>query len=172
MVQDTHTIHLKRQVWRGIYETDRVKRYYGKLSDRMQRWHDCLTWTTVLCAAMAIIPLAIDLPTLISVGFFGAVAASTLWSIHAKYASKATAARIFAERYSDLAVQWRQLWYGDTSLPDVANLWSQYNSITSGHEISEDEGLNAKAQQEADDDISSEFRAASGNQELASPTTT
>ena len=70
MVQDIDIIPIKEQVWRGIHETERVKRYYWKLSDRMQRLHDSLTWSTVLCAVIGILPLAINLSTLISSGLF------------------------------------------------------------------------------------------------------
>ena len=172
MAQDTDIIQIKEQVWRGIYETERVMRYYQKLSDRMQILHDLLTWLTVICAAMAIIPLVINLPTLISVGFFGAVAVSTLWSIHAKYASKATATRFFAERYGDLAIQWRELWYGETDQSAISALWRQYDTIPNGYEIGVNEGLNDKAQREAYKVIPLQFRAGSGSQGLTSSSAT
>ncbi len=166
---DNQGHHLKEQVWIGLTDTDRLIRYYGILSGKLRRKHTFLTWVTILSAAMAIIPLAIELSVLISIAFFGMVVISTLWSIHADYSSKATAANLFSEQYGYLATAWRQLWYGNVTSNDVTRLRQTYDKIPTGYEMAIDEGANEKAQKEAYKVIADEFRS-DGDTRLATPT--
>lgn len=148
---------VRDQVWDGILDTDQMMRYYGMLSDKLRRKHSWLTWTTVLAAATAIVPLVVNFPTWISILAFAVVAGATLWAIHSNYPSKATAAMLFSEQYGQLSTEWRRLWFGNPTFEDVAALRDRYTRVPAGYEVETDEGLNEKAQREAYAIIPREF---------------
>lgn len=145
------------QIWVGITDTDRLTRYYAMLADKLRLRHQILSVLLAAIACGAAVPLLTRLPDWLAALMFLLVALATLWLLKADYSAKAAAAALFATQYGRLAVQWRQLWYGQPSQDQINELWNQYHQIASGLDIPIDHKLNQKAMEQADALLPSEF---------------
>ena len=139
---------LREQVWMGILNTDRVVRYYVHLSDKFQTRSVRFKVAIAIATSGSAVSLLAQVPSNWVVVVLLLTTAAVIWASYADYSGKAAAASILGSQYRDLAVEWRQLWYGEITADKIMVLQSKYNKIASDYQISEDEELNEKAQSE------------------------
>ena len=158
---------MHEQIWVGITDTDRLIRYYAMLADKLRLRHQILSVLLAAIACGAAVPLLTKLPNWLAAAMFLLVALATLWLLKADYSAKATAATLFALHYGYLAVEWRQLWYGQPTQEQITALQQKYHQIAGGYDIPIDHKLNHKAMEAADAALPSEFQSSQNLQRRA-----
>ena len=140
------------RVWVGLTDTERLSRYYLALGDKLRRWHQRLTYLTVVFASGAVASLLAHAPELVSVVVLSLTAAVAIWSNLADYSGKAAAAHAISNRCRDLMVDWVKLWHENNQEPDpgqIDTLERLLNEITSQSPVDEDDKLHERVQEEA-----------------------
>ena len=150
---------MHQQIWVGITDTERLVRYYGRLADKLRFRHQVLSALLAAIACGAAVPLLTRLPDYLGAGLFFLVALATVWLLKADYSAKATAASLFCAQYGYLALEWRELWYGEPTQARINELGAKYRRIASDYAIPVDHKLNRQAMEEADAALLSELGA-------------
>ena len=148
---------LIQRVRLGWEDSERMQRYFEKLARRMQWWQRVLATALVVAAGGTVTPLLTPLPELVTAVAAVLVALLTVWTIVAKYETKATLANFFWEQYGDLKMEWRRLWYEGASAAEVWRLEQLYMDIPKGHDLVTDDRLNKQAFKEAQIVVELEF---------------
>ena len=148
---------VQKQVWTGLLNAERLFRYYGLLRDKLNKRNAILTTLTFIAAISGSIFLIQSVPDVISAIAFLLVAVLTFWSIHSRYASKATIAELQCDQYEQLASQWRQLWNQGATQAQVNALNQIDIQITHGRKLDKDSKINEKAQENAYETVAAEF---------------
>ena len=140
---------MEDQLWRGITDTERLARYFGKLADKLRHRHRLLTMLLALEATGAGAMLIARLPEWAAALMFAFVAATAIWSFLADYSGKAMAADLFSLQYRHLLIEWNRLWYGEAIQAQIDALQTKLVQIPSGVELAFDHKLNDDAGDEA-----------------------
>ena len=151
-------LDMRERVWEGILNTDRMIRYFSSLRRKNRTIHSWMVRGTVIGASGAVVSLLAQAPGPVAAAVLFVVSVLTIWASIADYSGKAAMAAAIASQYEDLAVEWKNLWYGKIT-PEVVNaLELRYNKIASGWPLDEDTNLNQKAQEETYEIIPTAFR--------------
>ena len=137
------------QLWRGITDTERLARYFGKLADKLRTRHRLLTMLLALEATGAGAMLIAQLPEWVAALMFAFVAATAIWAFLADYPGKAMAADLFSLQYKRLSIEWNRLWYGEATQGEIDALQTKLVQIPSGVDLALDHKLNDEAGDEA-----------------------
>ena len=147
-----------QQIWEGITDTEYLSRYFTYLADKMRWRHRLFTFFVLLSTSSAAGSVMAQLPEEISAGLFLLTAGLAIWSYLADYGSKATIANFASEQFAQLAVDWKDLWYGGDETQDrIRELSERFNGITKGYDLSTDKKLHERAQNESDRILASDF---------------
>ena len=126
--------HYISQVWLGLLDAERLKRYYAAMAVRLQRWHMGLTAFVVTGSTGAVGFLLIGAPNWLAEVLAGAVAVATVWTSYYGYASKAATMEAVRGDCADLALLWRDLWVQLEGLDD-ADAWSEIRDLKRREEL-------------------------------------
>lgn len=150
---------VRDQMWEEIYDTDRLTRYFQKLSAKFNRYHSLNTFFMVLFVFLAALPLMVEpIPNVISAILFLLVGCMALIAIRWDFSGKATSARMAWESYAQMSVQLRKLWYEDATSSQVEALQQLKVSIANSTNIGVDRKINAQAEEESHNYLSKAFR--------------
>ena len=147
-----------QQIWEGITDSDYLKRYYAYLADKMRWRHRLFTFFVLFSSSSAAGSVIAQLPNWLSAAFLVVTAGLAIWSYLADYGSKAAIANLISEQYASLAIEWRELWHGGNESQDrIRDISKRSNEVTKGHDLSVDNGLNERAQNESNNILASDF---------------
>ena len=147
-----------QQIWEGITDTEYLSRYFTYLSDKMRWRHRLSTFFLLLSTSSAAASVMAQGPDWLSAVFFLVTAGLAIWSHLANYGSKASIASFISEQYADLAIEWKDLWYGGSETQDrIRELSKRFNDVTKGYDLSVDKKLNERAQNESNKILASDF---------------
>ncbi len=150
---------MAQQVWYGLLDADRQARYFQRLSDKF-RWRNRIILLVLFVSASgAATNLLASGPEIASGLIFLATAAASVWLYLADYSGKAAASRLFSNQYSELAAEWKRLWYEGETPEEVHALQRRQISVASGYTISVDHDLNEKCAGETYAVLKAEFNA-------------
>ncbi len=151
---------LDRQIWVGMVDSERVVRYCDKLARKMRFRHNLLSAFLTITACGSIAPLMANVSEYIVAVILVFVAFLSVWFLLADYSGKATASKIIAEQYRDLALEWRALWNREATQQDIIDLQHRFYQIDKGVDVGNDENLNKKAMDEAESVLWGQFGSA------------
>ena len=144
------------QVWLGLFDVERLHRYYGRLAVRYKTRDQILTFAIILGSSAAAVTLLAHLWTWISIVLGFTVASIAIWSIIAKYGEKAAIARMIAMQCGEEAGHWKRLWLELSqmgpaeTIERLRELESRMGTMTANGIGMMDEKLNEKCAREAD----------------------
>ena len=154
------------QIWRELYEADRLMRYFGRVSKKFSKYHAWVTYATVASLLAAAIPLMVtNIPNLITGFMFLLVGALVITTIFWDFSAKATSARIAAASYSHLSQELETLWFDGASQSRVDLLRQIKINIANSTNIQVDQKINNETADEA-----YEYLAAFGAREQGAST--
>ena len=156
---------MSEQIWEGIVETDRLIRYFHKLSVKHRKRHQITAWGLAVFATGSAGTMIARLPEWSSAILFLIVACVAIASLMLNDSAKSTAARMIADQFQLLGREWRQLWYGECTQEQIETLWAKFYHIPAGVDIGYDRKLNQEAQDEGMEVLPMEF----GNYQEANP---
>ena len=160
---------MRDQIWNGITESYRLTRYYSALSDKFRLRHRVFTVITTLAASGAAVSLLAHAPDWVGITVAFLAACSAVWSSFADYSGKAAMASAASSQYQELAVEWKQLWFGEIAEDQIARLEYKDAAIARGLPIEEDVKMNQKAQEEAYAVVTQDFRGSENREGSSSP---
>ena len=100
----------RNEVWQGYVETERIMRYYVRLSGEFQFRHTGIRFVLLFSIAGGIAFPADSLPVLLQVWGPVAIIALAIWDHVANYAKKAAITHAVCVQCGELEVRWRHLW--------------------------------------------------------------
>ena len=138
-----------------LLDTERLLRYYGTVADRMQALHSGLSLLVIvgsIAAGTSI--LATDTPynDLAGVVLFLTVAITSATMVVYDFSQKSQKARSAHNQLQLVSVELRRLWYSDhsdPSVPEVLDRSERQVDEASRDDLSVNEGLNYKCNEEA-----------------------
>ena len=100
---------LRKDIWNGMVDSDRLARYYGALAARLARKEKAATVATPVLASLTALLMAFDIAWLDIAGILATVAASALALVwRTGPAAVATAYRV--ERIQEIHIGYKNLW--------------------------------------------------------------
>ena len=126
---------MSEQIWEGIVETDRLIRYFHKLSVKHRKRHQITAWGLAVFATGSAGTMIARLPEWSSAILFLIVACVAIASLMLNDSAKSTAARMIADQFQLLGREWRQLWYGECTQEQIETLWAKFYHIPAGVDI-------------------------------------
>ncbi len=143
---------MREMIWVGILEADRLERYYHMVADKNDGFHRVISFIALAVGsvgvATAVGATVAGNPT-ISALILGVAFILSLFLHIADFSGIAVAAQMKSEQYSQLATDWRRLWYGEPALEDIMELRRKSERIGTGYAIPLYEKLHARAQRDA-----------------------
>ena len=127
--------NLKDSIWQGVWDTERLSRYYYLLTEHLHHKDRKMQLLVVVFAALPTLAFLNQVPAWIIPIPLALIAALRTWTSHANYAGKAAMADLFGEQYRDLNDEWLLLmrWGGK---PDaVTALRQRERNITRGRTV-------------------------------------
>ena len=136
------------RIWNNILDADRAARYFQRIADRYQ-WRQRIASFVLIALALSAggVQLA-ELPGYVSALLFLGTAGISAWTLLSDYSGKAAAARAFSNQYEALTVEWKRLWYQETSHEAINDLQTRQLTAASGYAIPVDRELNAECAEE------------------------
>ena len=139
-------------IWLGMLDSERLSRYYRKLSDRMRRNHFILSAFILLSSTAAIASLMSEVYDWIAAIFLLVVAATVIWHHLGEYSKRAALANVVAIQCDGLASEWKHLWLErDSSVDALAQasaLEQRMTDATNLYDGPQDDALNVKCAEE------------------------
>lgn len=151
---------LERQIWVGMIDSERVVRYCEKLSSRMRFRHNLHAAFLTVVACGSIAPLLAPVTEYVMAVILGFIAFLSVWFLLSDYSGKAVASKIVGGQYRDLALEWRSLWNREATQQDIIDLQQRFYQIDKGVDLVNDEKLNKRAMDEAEDVLWGQFGTA------------
>ena len=140
---------LTQQIWDGLIDTERDIRYYDKLANKSLRWHRWLSGLLVAASCGVATPLLSPLPEEVSAFFLAGVVAIGILSLLADYATKAAVSRSLCQRYQELKIEWKNLWYQGATQNEVNALSAKCLQTSRNITFIGDDALNQRTTEEA-----------------------
>ena len=138
------------QIWRELYDADRLTRYFGQVSNKFRKYHAWVTYATILSAFLAAMPLMVSpIPNFISAVLFLVVGFLVLTTVFWDFSAKATSARLASASYSQISQELQSLWHKGASQSQIDTLRQIKMSIANSTNIDVDETINKRAEDEA-----------------------
>ena len=143
-----------QQIWLGYLDARRSALYYGRVSIRMQRWHQILSLVAILSSTAAFATVLAHLPPAASAICLGFVGGSVGWMYVSDFSKKAAETSVASQQLDRLAIEWKQLWFrqgeeGLDALSWASDLERRDNEITSRFQPEEDIDLHKRCANEA-----------------------
>ena len=126
-LQTEPTEYLINQVWLGMLDSDRLSRYYSRITYRYQqigRWF--IIAVTLLSSGVVVLFLT-DGPVIASQISALVVAVLSIWLRYADYSTKAYKTSQIANECANLSLGWKSLWSDLYTTPDIDARVSQLN---------------------------------------------
>ena len=140
-------------IWLGMLDSERLSRYYRKLSDRMKRNHFILSAFILLSSTAAIASLISELYGWVAAIFLLIVAVAVIWHHLGEYSKRAALASVVAIQCDSLASEWKHLWLERNTRPDAlaqaSALERRMTEATNLYDGPQDDALNVKCAEEA-----------------------
>ena len=143
---------MREMVWVGILEADRLERYYHMVADKNDNLHRTVSFIALAVGSATVggaVGTAVAGFPEMAAAILGVAFILSLFLHIADFSGVAVAARMKSEQYSQLATDWRRLWYGEPALEDILELRRKSERIGTGYAIPLDEKLHARAQRDA-----------------------
>ena len=143
---------MREMIWGGILEADRLQRYYYMMADKNTGYHQITSFIALAVGSVGVgvaIGATVAGSSEVAAIILGLAFILSLVLHIADYSGIAVAARMKSEQYSQLATDWRRLWYGEPTLEDILELRRKSERIGTGYAIPLDEKLHARAQRDA-----------------------
>ena len=138
------------QIWRELYDADRLTRYFGQVSNKFSRYHTCVTYATITTVFLAALPLMVSpIPNIISAVLFLLVGCLVLTTVFWDFSAKATSARLASASYSQMSQELQSLWHKGASQSQIDTFRQIKMSIANSTNIDVDETINKRAEDEA-----------------------
>ena len=153
-----HEDALTQQIWDSLLDTDRSIRYCDQLASRSLFRHRLLSGGMVAASAGVATPLLSPLPEFVAAIFFAGVVVIGIWSLLADYATRAAVSRSLCERYQELKIEWKNLWYQGANQAEVNVLSNKLHQISRNVNIPHDKDLDQKTTEETYSVLPFEFR--------------
>ncbi len=148
-------------IWLGMLDSERLSRYYRKLSDRMRRNYFVLSAFILLSSTAAIASLISELYDWVAAIFLLVVAVAVIWHHLGEYSKRAALANVVAIQCDVLTSEWKHLWLERESRPDAlaqaSALERRMTEATNLYDGPQDDALNVKCAEEAYAAVQVEF---------------
>lgn len=103
------TDRTRAEVWQGLWDSQRMVRYYQALHGHYLRRNRVTMWALVVFGTGAFVALWERMPDIAQPLVGLAVAVTSLWVLFADYAAKAAVAQSIAAQCEELATEWATL---------------------------------------------------------------
>ena len=98
------------RIWHSMADTERLSRYYGRISDTHQKWHLTLSLLAILSSVGAAGTLLVNIHIVVTVVLFWTVTCVTSLMLVFDFSRKSETARITSRRMRSLFLDLRDLW--------------------------------------------------------------
>lgn len=109
------------RIWHGMEDTERLSRYYGRISDTNQKCHLVLSLLSIMGSVAAAGTLLVDVHVAATVFLFLSVTLVTSFMLVFDFSRKSETARITSRRMRSLYLELRDLW-GNRADEEVRSL--------------------------------------------------
>ena len=168
---------VEERIWHGMADTERLSRYYGRISDTHQKWHLTLSLLSILGSVAAAGTLLVDIHIAVTVVLFLSVTLVTSLMLVFDFSRKSETARITSRRMRSLYLDLRDLW-GNRADEEIRSLHrksreleERLNADTSV-DLIVNHKLNEQCAEEAYSVLEAEFSDNRGARRLSSETAT
>lgn len=147
------------RIWHDMVEAGRLSRYHDRLATRFRRRYFAtnvvISGLSLLAAAM----LLVKVSAFVSASLFFAVSILVVWNSYSDYSKRATIARYVSRRCSQIAIEFRHIWYHEDTDGTIERIkfLEQELGIATDVELDIDDRLSDRTQEETDRVYQAEF---------------
>lgn len=130
------TEHTRNEIWQDLLDTARLIRYYDALADQYRYKQMVLRFVLLTAATSSMATLFDLLPSILTLGANGVIAAGVMWDFMQDYSTKTAVLHAISSDCRGLEVEWQTLWNEQAYLEDrevlhrITQLSHQLNVIT------------------------------------------
>lgn len=117
-----------RLIWEEVVDSDRMCRYYGYLSQRLNRVSELLAVGTVGAASGSVLTLLSRFPDWVPATAAAAAALASLVLVIGRFQDRAARSADIRRRLGEVGVDWEALW-SDVYARDDAELRAQWRAL-------------------------------------------
>lgn len=158
------------RIWYIMFDAERLSRYYGKISDKFQRFHQWASLSTIILSVLGAVGLSLDTYgwQVWAMGVvFIALTVITAFTLVSDSSRKAETARIASRQIRVILGDARDVWtrrakYQEDLLATIATELEEKLNAESSTDLIIDVKLNAVCQKEANSVLEAEFSRTGG----------
>lgn len=126
--------HFVKQVWLGFLDSDRLSRYYDRLTSKYQRINKAFYVTITILSSTAVVSFVAVFPDWLLKTIVVVIGALVLWVRFSDYSIKIQESSKLADQCGILSLKWKELWLNISVTEDINTqlfeLSSQLHEIT------------------------------------------